>query len=214
MSVAAKDKDVEQKIIEITAEICGQLNSRLKPRDLLWDSKAPIDEPFFSRDRRRNTLILSQRLKGSLEPEELRPLITASVISWSLERGADKLKLRLARLAGLPLILISAFMGLFLSTYYGLNHLFVGGFLSIYFFAALFSLFQFIFKEVKNAKFAGDREASKIVGQQDLLRVLQTIQKLKTDYPKEKGLRKTWEWLRLIYTPRLEERIIQLESTK
>ncbi len=94
------DSAEDATILEITQELCQQLEFKFRPAGVQWaaiDPRARQYSPPMPADQcafRRNRVYLPRSMKNKLEPHEWKPLLASSLI-YQYDRGL-RLRLNLA----------------------------------------------------------------------------------------------------------------------
>lgn len=220
------ERSEEQKILEVVRDICQQLNiPNYNPVAVSWTTfvptggraltELPLDRCHLTWDQ----VILPQAMKGKLEAYDLKPLLASSLIFSRKLRGRILIGV-LTFVAILSILNLAAWLllpPLFPSTTYTVDgrtavdnpayliltlgvippSLIIAAFLSV--------------KHAKKVRLEADRRAAELVGKQVFLAVLRKIggERLETlSEARKRSFRGATPW-----TPRLAERIANLEST-
>jgi hypothetical protein len=197
--------DYDARIVRVGQEVCQRLNVSFRLSAISWRKSSPFlrlgsDDCYFVRGRGK--LAVPWWMRGRLEPEEWRPLMTSSLIYnrrliWTMP--ADLVMVLLA-----TFILLLAGAVLFYPTFGALGFL-------VYLFILFGPFLQQRFSQVrKNLKLKADREASRLVGIGAFLGVLEKIDSLgmkDVEWVKRRGLSRYFS-----SKPSTTERILNLRN--
>lgn len=178
----------------------------IDPRKIQWEREVPPDECRMSGGIGRRALLLPARLRGFLDPPELRPIIASSLVYMKLQRqfyrgrrGTSLMLLSLSAFAlGLPTLLLflasqAASVRILLTLSYVIPML-----------AVVMRLFA---AEERRMRFSADQRAAELVGKDALLHSLAKIGNAGL-LPRKIGRRSTRNFA---FRPSITERIESLK---
>lgn len=168
----------DQKLLEIAAELCGQLNFNAHPQTINWMERGGFRRvpPDYAMIVRRGpyagSIYLSEEAMGKLTPEEWRPLLASTIAYYgSLTRGmlGAMLPMFAIYLLG-PVIIVASFRFFDSAELAPIRYLLL---------ALTFVLiglgFAIMSRRMKSLYFKADRQAAELVGKDPLMKSLMKI---------------------------------------
>lgn len=197
----------DEEVAKAASEICKLLEiDWIDPRKIQWAREVPPDECMMSGGIGRRALLLPARLRGSLDPSELRPIIASSLFYMKFQRqfyrGRRGLFLMLLSLSafalGLPTLLL-----LLASQAASVRILLALG----YVIPMLLIVMRLFAAGERRMRLTADRQAAGLVGQEALLHSLAKIGNAGL-LPRKMGRRSTRNFA---FKPSIAERIESLK---
>ena len=166
----------DPKLLDLLRDLSLQLGvSKPNVKGVRWSDTLPSgryaetvvsDQPLF----RYHQLVIAERMKGKLSPEEWKPLIASAIVYQ--RKMLPKLRLNVIKIIGLPYLLaVFAGVAVIAITHNGLPAagLLFGGIALIFYGLRRYG------QDDREARLQADIEASKVIGKESLLETLRKI---------------------------------------